>query len=218
MCSGCGWRQGSGIVAFARRGTTVYHQRHIEQPMKSEQTPPVLRLRKSHEPDPEAPPDIAIGQRLEAAQSVSTALFAGLVAIIVFSALWAMLSLLLDRFFPWFSLIMGALLGLAIRRAGLGLDWRFPVLAAALALLGSLLGNIVVAATFTAEALQENVLSVLAGFTELNWSAFFAEVLTPADAVFAVFASAIAAFYSIRRLSRRQYLALRLWRQSDERQ
>ncbi len=185
--------------------------------MKPEQIPTVLRLRKSHEPDPEAPPDIAIGERLEAVQSVPAAFLAGLVAIVVFSVLWTMLSLLLDKFFPWFTLVMGALLGLVVRRAGLGLDWRFPVLAAAMALVGSLVGNLIVAAAFTAEELQSSVLSVLAGFSELNWSAFFAEVLTPADAVFAVFAAAIAAFYSIRRLSRRQYLALRLWRQSNDR-
>ena len=184
--------------------------------MKPEQIPTVLRLRKRHEPDPEAPPDIAIGQRLEAAQSVPAALVASVVAIVVISVLWMMLSLLLDRFFPWFTLVMGALLGLAIRRAGLGLDWRFPVLAAAMALVGSLVGNVVVAAAFTAEELQGSVFGVLAGSAELNWTTFFAEVLTPADAVFAAFAAAIAAFYSIRRLSRRQYLALRLWRQSKE--
>ena len=184
--------------------------------MKPDQNTNVLRLRKYHEPDPEAPPDIRIGERLEAAQSMPAAFVAGLVAIVLFGVLWTMFSLLIDRFFPWFTLLMGALLGLTVRRAGLGLDWRFPVLAAGMALIGSLAGNVIVAAAFTASELDSSTLSVLAGFAELDWAAFFDEVLTPADAVFAVFAAAIAAFYSTRKLSRRQYLALRLWRQSNE--
>ena len=185
--------------------------------MKPEQPPQVLRLRKSHEPDPEPPPDIEIGNRLEAAQSLPAALVASLVAIVVFSVLWAMFSLLINKFFPWFTMLMGVMLGLAVRRAGLGLDWRFPALAAVMALVGSLVGNVIVAAAFTASELQSSTLSVLAGIAQLDWATFFDEVLTPADAIFAVFASAIAAFYSMRRLSRRQYLALRLWRQSSDR-
>lgn len=184
--------------------------------MNPDQNTNVLRLRKYHEPDPEAPPDIEIGQRLEAAQSLSAAFVAGLVAIVVFGVLWTMLSLLIDRFFPWFTLLMGLVLGLTVRRAGLGLDWRFPVLSAGMALVGSLLGNVIVAAAFTASELETGVLSVLAGFAQLDWAAFFDEVLTPADGVFAIFAAAIAAFYSIRKLSRRQYLALRLWRRRHE--
>ena len=185
--------------------------------MKPDQNMNVLRLRKFHEPDPEAPPDIKIGQRLEAAQSLPAAFVAGLIAIVVFGVLWTMFSLLIDRFFPWFTLLMGVLLGLTVRRAGLGLDWRFPALAASMALVGSLVGNVIVAAAFTASELDSSALAVLAGFSRLDWAAFFNQVLTPADAVFAVFAAAIAAFYSIRKLSRRQYLALRLWRQSNER-
>ena len=185
--------------------------------MKPDPNTNVLRLRKYHEPDPEAPPDIEVGRRLEAAQSLSAAFVAGVVAIVLFGLLWTMFSLLIDRFFPWFTLLMGVLLGLAVRRAGLGLDWRFPILAASMALLGSLVGNVIVAAAFTASEQSTSALSVLTGFARLDWAAFFDEVLTPADGVFAVFAAAIAAFYSMRKLTRRQYLALRLWRQSNER-
>ncbi|MDJ0758380.1 MAG: hypothetical protein QNJ19_03235 [Woeseiaceae bacterium] len=184
--------------------------------MKTEQVPQVLRLRKSHEPDPEAPPDIEIGNRLEQAQSLPAAFVASIVAVVVFSVLWAMFSLLINKFFPWFTMLMGVFIGLAVRRAGLGLDWRFPVLAAAMALVGSIVGNLIVAAAFTASEMQSSTLTVLADIAQLDWATFFDEVLTPADAIFAAFASAIAAFYSMRRLTRRQYLALRLWRQSKD--
>ena len=145
--------------------------------MKPDQNTNVLRLRKYHEPDPEAPPDIQVGQRLEAAQSLPAAFVAGLVAIVLFGVLWTMFSLLVDRFFPWFTLLMGALLGLAVRRAGLGLDWRFPVLAASMTLVGSLVGNVVVAAAFTASELDSSMFVVLAGFAQLDWAAFFDEVV-----------------------------------------
>jgi hypothetical protein len=183
--------------------------------MTSENTPQVLRLQKWHEPDPEAPPDIQIGRRLEDAQSVPRALLGGVVAIVLFCAMWAMLSVAIDRFFPWLTLVLGLVLGLAVRRAGLGLDWRFPLLAAALAAIGSVVGNIVVAAAVAGAETGISTLAVLQEFSALSWAAVFDEVMTPADAVFAMFTSAIAAFYSIRRLSRRQYLALRLWRQSQ---
>jgi hypothetical protein len=52
----------------------------------------------------------------------------------------------------------------------------------------------------------------------MTWPVFFDEVLTVADGFFAVVAAGVAAFYSQRRLTRMEYLALRLWQeeQSDE--
>lgn len=183
--------------------------------MTSDNTPQVLRLQKWHEPDPEAPPDTQIGRRLEEVQSVPAALIAGLVAILVFSAMWALLTVAIDRFFPWLTLLLGIVLGFAVRRAGLGLDWRFPLIAAVLAAIGSVVGNIVVAAAFAGANSGIGTLAALQEFSRLSWVAVFDEVMTPADAVYTMFTSAIAAFYSLRRLSRRQYLALRLWRQEQ---
>ena len=53
--------------------------------------------------------------------------YAGLIIIIVFSVLWAMASTLINRILPWMTVILGILVGLGVRRAGRGLDWRFPV-------------------------------------------------------------------------------------------
>ena len=83
----------------------------------------------------------------------SDAVLAGLIVIILFSVLWAMLSTLLGRIFPWMTIVLGILIGHVIRRAGRGLDWRFPTLAAAGTLAGALVSNVVVAAAFTAEEL-----------------------------------------------------------------
>jgi hypothetical protein len=175
----------------------------------------VLRLRKKHLPKARREPTAEDARRLLAAQSVRNAIMASLITIILFSILWAMLSTLINGIYPWMTLIQGILIGLAVRRAGLGLDWRFPAMAAFFAAAGALVGNVVVAAAFTAPELGTSTLTVLRNLTALTWPVFFDEVMTPADVVFALFAAGIAAFYANRRLTREQNLALRIWEEND---
>ena len=178
----------------------------------------VLRLRKKHSPKVRAEPTAEDARRLLAAQSVRNAVVAGLITVIIFSIVWAMLSTLIGRIYPWMTLLLGILVGLAVRRAGLGLDWRFPALAAVFAAAGALVGSIVVAAAFTAPQLGTDTLTVLRNLTVLTWPVFFDEVMTPADLVFAFFAAGLAAFYANRRLTRAQYLAVRTWGERDDQQ
>jgi hypothetical protein len=185
--------------------------------MSAEKTD-VLRLRKKHLPKNKREPTPEEGKRLLAAQSVRNAIMASVITIIVFSIVWSMLSTLIGSIYPWMAMIMGGLIGLAVRRAGFGLDWRFPVIAAVFAVIGALVGNIVVAAAFTAPQLGTDTFTVLRSLTALTWPVFFDEVMTPADIVYALFAAGLAAFFANRRLSREQYLALRTLEESDERQ
>jgi hypothetical protein len=182
-----------------------------------EQIKSVLRMRKRHSPDVQAQAGPADGQRLIDEQSVRDAILAGLVAVIIFSILWAMVSTLLDRIFPWMTLLLGAAVGLVIRRAGRGLDWRFPVVAAGTTLAGSLLANIIVAAAFTAEALDTSTLAILRAVTTMTWPVYFAEVLSVVDLIYALFGAGIAAFYAQRRLDRVEFLALRKWEDEQDR-
>jgi hypothetical protein len=168
----------------------------------------VFRLPKRHAgKSTDAGPEL--GRRLVNEQSLPNALFAGLIIIIVFSALWAMASTLFDRILPWMTLVLGILIGLAVRRAGRGLDWRFPVLAAALAVFGSLISNIVVAAAFTAVALDTSTLHILRAVTSMTWPVFFDEALSVVDIIYGFVAAALAAFYANRRLTRAEFHALR---------
>ena len=175
----------------------------------------VLRLRKRHGSGEGVTASAADGQRLVNAQSMRNAVVAGLIAIIVFSFLWMTLSDLLNKVYPWLTIVLGLLLGYAIRMTGRGLDWRFPVLAAILTLAGSLLANIVVAASVTADAEGIGTLHVLQSVTTLTWPVFFDEVLTAADGFYAVVAAGLAAFYANRKLTRTQYYALRRWREEN---
>ena len=141
---------------------------------------------------------------------------AALIVIVIFGACWAVLSDLTNRVWPWMTLLLGILLGVAVRRAGKGIDWRFPLLAAVLAVIGALLANIMVAAVLQASEMGISAFQVLRSVTVLTWRDFFSEVITPADLVFAIFAAAIAAFYANPKLSRDEFLALKLWQQEQE--
>lgn len=171
----------------------------------------ILRLPKRHEPKVTTDVTAADGERLLRAQSMRDAIIAGLVAVIVFCILLAMLSALIDRIFPWFPLLLGLVVGLVVRRAGNGLDWRFPSTAAVLVVVGALIGNVLVAATFTAAEFETGTLTILGAVTSMTWPVFFTEVMTPPDLVYALFGAAVAAFYANRRLARAEFLALRKW-------
>lgn len=177
----------------------------------------VLRLPRKHAAKTLAPPNPADGERLAREQSVRNAIMAGLVVIIVYSSAWAFLSMAVQRIFPWLTVIQGALIGLAVRYAGRGLDWKFPTIAAVLAVIGALAGSIVVAAAFTALEFDTDTITILRGVTAMTWPVFFDEAMTPADAVYALFGAGFAAFYANRRLNRAQYLAFRTWQQEDDR-
>jgi len=183
--------------------------------MSAEPNPPILRLRKKHAPGRHERPVAADGERLIAAQSLWHGLIAGIIAIVIFAIIWSMLTALLGRVFPWMTMLLGLIVGLAVRRAGHGLDWRFPALAAALAFTGSIFGNFVLAAGASADELGTTTLVVLRQVTTMTWPIFFAEKINAADWVFAVLAAGIAPFFTNRRLSRREYQALQIWKDDD---
>ena len=175
-----------------------------------------LRLRKKHGSGKPTQVTIADGIRLVRAQSARNAVVAGLVVIIIFSVFWVTLSELTNRVFPWFTIVLGFLLGHSTRLAGRGIDWRFPLIAAGMAVAGSLAANIIVAASVTAELLGIGTLDVLRAVTSMTWPVFFDEVLSIADVFYAAIAAALAAFYANRRLTRSEYQALRMWREEQE--
>jgi multisubunit Na+/H+ antiporter MnhE subunit len=173
----------------------------------------IVRPPKRHRGDAVGADNVDVRQLVKA-QSFRDAVVAGAIVVILFSLLWAMLSTLLGRIFPWMTMVLGVLVGLVIRRAGRGLDWRFPALAAAITLAGALISNVVVAAAFTAEALGASTFEILRAVTAMTWPVFFDEVVSAADIIFGLFAAAVAAFYANRQLSRGEYSALRKWREA----
>jgi hypothetical protein len=182
--------------------------------MREEQPKQVLRLPKRHSRHRAARPDPDAGARLAHTQSLRGATIAAGLAIIVFGAIWVLLSTAMGRLFPWMTVIQGAIIGLAVRHVGRGLDWRFPAVAAGVAVAGALAGNILVAASFTAAEFDTSILAVLRASTSFTWPVFFHEVMTPADVVYALAAAGVAGYYAKRRLTRDQYASYRAWREA----
>ncbi len=184
--------------------------------MTAEPKHQVLRLRKKHAPGSHERPAAADGERLVHAQSLRHAAMAAVIAIVIFAVIWSMLTAASGRIFPWMTMLLGVLVGFAVRRAGQGLDWRFPSLAAALAFAGAILANFVIAAGTTAGEFDVGTLTVLRSVTTMTWPIFFDEAMIAADWVFAAFAAGIAAFYANRQLDRREYQALRVWKDDKQ--
>jgi Ca2+/Na+ antiporter len=181
--------------------------------MANDDIPQVLRLRKKHSPGGHDRPTAEDGERIIRAQSLRHAALASLVIVLVFAVLWMLVSDLLARVLPWLSMALGVLVGMAVRRAGQGIDWRFPVLAGVMVIIGALLGNIVIAAATSAREFDTNIFVILKNVTSYTWPVFFEEVVTSADLVFALFGAGIAAFFSTRRLTRREFQAVRIYRE-----
>ena len=181
------------------------------------EVPNILRLRKRHGSGKSRPVTSADGARLVADQSLPKAIVGGIAAIAVFCVFWVALTVLVDRVFPWLTILLGGMIGFAVQRAGHGVDWRHPLLAACLTLAGALVANVILAASTTADIFDTGTLHIIRAVTSMTWPVFFDEVMTAADGFYAVFAAALAAFLANRRLTRSQYYALRLWRADSDR-
>jgi len=177
----------------------------------------LLRLRKKHGEGHTLDATAEDGARLEHAQSFRNAVVAGLIAFVVFCVVWIFLSSITNRVFPWMTVVLGGMLGIAIRRAGQGLDWRFPALAAAMAIAGAVVSNVVLAASTTAAEFGTGTLHILQAVTSMTWPVFFDEVWNVADSFFAAVAAGLAGFLANRRLTRTEFYALRLWREESDR-
>jgi len=185
--------------------------------MKPTGNPNPLRLRKRHGTGERSDITPEDGARLVAGQSPGRAAVAAIVAICAFCLAWVLLSSLLNRVFPWMTVVLGIFIGLGVRRAGRGVDWRFPALAAAFSITGALAANIVVAASVTADEFGAGTLEILRAVTSMTWPVFFDEVMNAADGFYAMVAAGVAAFLANRRLSRAEYYALRIYRDGSDR-
>ncbi len=94
-------------------------------------------------------------QRLKDEQNFLLGFLGGAVAAVVAAILWALISVVADRQIGWMAIGVGFLVGIAVRFFGKGIDKRFGVLGAVLALVGCLAGNLLTVAILVAQ--QENV-------------------------------------------------------------
>lgn len=175
----------------------------------------MLRSRKKRAAQSLAPPAGVAARDFIDGQAPGAALVASIAIAVLLNVIWLWLADLTGSFYHWFSLLQGPLIGLSVRRAGRGVDWRFPALAAVVTFVAAFSGNFLVSLSTTSAVLEVGPLQVLRGLTLWTWQTWYAEVLGATDFIYALFAACVAAFYSRRPLQRQEILALRSMQQES---
>ena len=147
--------------------------------------------------------------RILAEQSTGRAVLAGIAVALLLGWVWALVSVMSGRILPWLTILIGAIVGLAVQRFGRGIDWRFPVIAALIAWTGAYAGNLMIGVVETGRYIDANPFSVFAGLSADTMENFFENTINPVDHIYAFCAAGVAAFFANRRLNRREVLALR---------
>ncbi len=142
-------------------------------------------------------------------QSVGRAIAGGVAVVLVFGWIWATLSVATGRVFPWLSILIGAVVGVAVQRYGRGLDWRFPVIAAFIAWSGAYVGNLMIGIVETGRYIEVGPFRVFAGLSRDTMENFFANTVSPVDHIYAFCAAGVASYLAKRRLNRREVHAIR---------
>ena len=166
-----------------------------------------LKQKHSREATDKLPP--ADGRRLLTEQSVFRGFAWSIVVGLLLCWLWAILSVTSGRVFPWFSVLNGAVIGIAMQRFGKGLDWRFPVMAAVIAGLAAYTGNLIISIFETGRYIEAAPLRVLGGLSADTMENFFRITINPIDHIYAFCACGVAAFFANRRLKRHEVFGIR---------
>lgn len=151
----------------------------------------------------------ADGRKLLAEQSVVRGFFGTLAVALLLCWAWALFSMTTGRVFPWFSIVIGALIGMAMQRFGRGLDWRFPLMAIVIAGVAAYFGNLMIGVLETGRYIEAETSSVLRGLSADTMRSFFRNTIGPVDHIYAFSACGVAAFFANRRLKRHEILGLR---------
>jgi len=166
-----------------------------------------LKLKHSKERADKHPP--VDGRRLLAEQSVLRGLVGSLAVALMLCWSWALYSLSTGRVFPWVSILIGGLIGVAVQRFGRGLNWRFPVIAVVVAGAAAYVGNLMIGVLVTGEYIEAGPLQVIGGLSRDTMRMFFENTIGPIDHIYAFSAAGVAAFLANRRLKRHEVLGLR---------
>lgn len=94
-------------------------------------------------------------------QNILVGSLAGLVAAVVGGAIWAGVTVATEYQIGWMAVGVGFLVGIAMRKAGKGIDQIFGVVGAVMSLVGCLLGNLFTVAYFISMQTGDSMMGVL---------------------------------------------------------
>lgn len=161
------------------------------------------------------PPEDSL-ERLLARQDLGRGASGALVIGLLGIAAWVYASLLFDKYYPWGSILLGWLIGLAVQRYGRGVDYRFPLLAAAVTLPAGVFGSFVIALFLTGREFGMNPLELVNEISLHTVRTFLVRDFGTIGVIYLAFAAVLAAFFAKRRLRRNEAIALRRWRESGK--
>ena len=122
---------------------------------------------------------------------------------------WGLFAMTTASVYPWFTIPMGALIGLAMQRFGRGLSWHYPVVAAVIAAAAAYAGNLLIGVFETGRYIEATPVEVLRGLSSDTLRNFFRNTVNPVDHIYAFSGCGVAAFFANRRLKRHEVLGLR---------
>lgn len=175
----------------------------------------MFRLKQKHTRKNKEKLPPADGRRLLAQQSLARGALGGIAIAFLACWMWALFVLNTGRIFPWFSILIGALVGVAVQRFGRGLDWRFPVIAVVVAGLAAYAGNLFIGVFETGRYIDANPGQVFGGLSADTMREFFRNTIGPVDHIYAFSACGVAAFFANRRLKRHEVLGLRIFQRES---
>jgi hypothetical protein len=166
-------------------------------------------MKQKHTPDPAKQLPPADGGRLVAEQSLGRGTLGTLAVALLLCWVWALVAMTTASVFPWFTIPMGALIGIAMQRFGRGLSWHYPVVAAVIAGLAAYAGNLLIGVFETGRYIEATPVEVLRGLSSDTLRNFFRNTINPVDHIYAFSGCGVAAFFANRRLKRHEVLGLR---------
>jgi len=170
----------------------------------------MFRLKQKHSRQARDKRPPADGRRLLAEQSVIRGLAGSIAVGLLLCWSWALLSTATGSIFPWFTVMIGAVIGITMQHLGKGLDWRFPALAAVVAGVAAYAGNLMIGVLETGRYIDAAPIGVVGGLSADTVKNFFKHTISPIDHIYAFCACGVAAFFANRRLKRHEVLGLRL--------
>ncbi len=150
---------------------------------------------------------LALGvDRLRTEQNLSAATVAGMAAAAAGAILWAVITVATNYQIGFMAVGVGLLVGYAVRVAGKGMDRRFGVAGAALALLGCVVGNLLTICYFVAVRQNVALVDVLSRLTPERALMLLGVTFSAIDLIFYAIALYEGYRLSFREVSREQIL------------
>ena len=169
----------------------------------------MFRLKQKHTPKPQKRLPPADGRKLLAEQSLTRGTLGSIAVALLLCWGWALLSVTSGSVLPWATVLIGAIIGVAMQRFGRGLDWKYPVVAVVIAGLAAYFGNLMIGIVETGRYIDAEPVQVLRGLSKDTMRNFFRNTINPIDHIYACSACGVAAFFANRRLKRHEVLGLR---------